>query len=226
MKISTVNSTTLYAGFLTIRPGSYRDIVHFYEDYRDEISNMEPEYQFKIQVCYIEALYAMEKYRELLVHLDDTIELSLDEEMNRLFYFDIYFNLLAKKAMALFHTGKIEEAESLALQLLYIEPEDQEIRHFYRQILLRKSLLLVTPTRVFYISGLLTTIVLMVFELLVIWPFYDDLDPTIARIRNIVFIGAILIFIFGELFRIALSEWQTNTRINKIIRSKNQNKRS
>lgn len=222
MKISTINSQTLYAEFLTIRTGSYRDIVHFYEDYRDEICRIEPEVQFKIQVCFIEALFAMGKYREMLIHLDETIETSLDEEMNRLFDFDIYFNLLAKKAMALFYTGKVDEAGQLALQLLYISPEDQEIRHFYRQILLRKSLPLVTPTRVFYISGLLTTIALMVFELLVIWPFYKELDPAIARIRNIVFVAAILVFTFGELFRIAVSEWQTNSRINKITRSKNK----
>ena len=221
MSISTDRNQTLFAGFLDIRTGLHRDIIHFYEDYRAEIRLMDIRERFEIQACYIEALYAMEKYREVLLHVDEVIETAIDHHFSRLYGIDFYFNLLAKKAMSYFHSGRSAEATHLLLQLLYIEPHDSVIRSYYKHTLLRKSLPLVTPTRVFYISGLLTTIILMTFELLVIWPFYEDLDPFISKIRNVVFIGAIVIFIFGELVRLLAAEWQVRYKVRQIIAQKN-----
>jgi len=221
MSISTDRSQTLFTGFLNIRVGLHREVIHFYEDYRAEISLMDVRERFEIQACYIEALFAMEKYREVLLHVDEVIETAIDHQFGQVYGIDFYFNLLAKKAMAYFHSGRSAEATQLLLQLLYIEPTDHVIRTYYKHTLLRKSLPLVTPTRVFYISGLLTTIILMTFELLVIWPFYEELDPFISKIRNVVFIGAIVIFVFGEIVRLLAAEWQTKIKVNQILSQKN-----
>jgi len=225
VNISTENNHTLFMGFLRIPIGSYREVVHFYEDYRSEIAQLGFQEQFEIQACYIEALFAMEKYREVLFQVDNVIETAIAFNFSRMWGVDIYFNLLCKKAMSLYHMGRIEEAGKLAVQLLYIDPRDVVIKNFYKHLLLRKSLHLVTPTRVFYISGLLTTILLMMFELLVIWPFYNELDPLIGKVRNIVFIGAIVVFIMGEVFRLVAMEWRTRIKIKQILQQKSLNKK-
>jgi len=65
----------------------------------------------------------------------------------------------------------------------------------------------------------------MMFELLVIWPFYNELDPLIGKVRNIVFIGAIVVFIMGEVFRLAAMEWRTRIKIKQILQQKSLNKK-
>ena len=108
MGISTEYEQTIFDRFLSIDSGAYRDIVHFYEDYRDRLYSMDALKRFEIQACYVEALFEMGKYREVLFIIDDTIETAIVFDYSRLFGVDIYFNLLLKKAVALFQLHKTD----------------------------------------------------------------------------------------------------------------------
>ncbi len=214
MNISTEYDHSIFDQFLAIESGAHREIVHFYEDHRDQLNTLDTLKRFEIQVCYVEALFEMGKYKEVLFNIDDTIETAIVFDYSRLFGVDIYFNLLLKKAVALFQLHKVEESSILTKQLLSMSPEEPNVRFFFKEILLFQCRKLVLPTRVFFISGLITTTFLMAFELLVIWPFYEELGPTITKIRNLLFLFSVLIFISGEASRFLLMEWQSFMHFN------------
>ena len=222
MGISTDFERSIFDKFLTIESGSYREIVHFYEDYRDKMFSLDVKRRFEIHVCYIEALFEMGKYKEVLFNIDDAIETAIVFDYSTLFGIDIYFNLLLKKAVALFQLSKVDESLSVTKQLLSMSPDEPNVRYFFKEIMLYKCRKLVLPTRVFFISGLITTTVLMAFELLVVWPFYNEIGESVTRIRNILFLFSVLIFISGEASRFLLMEWQALIHINFLKRQKNQ----
>jgi len=222
MGISTDFERSIFERFLAIESGSYREIVHFYEDYRDRIFSLDVQKRFEIHVCYIEALFEMGKYKEVLFNIDDAIETAIVFDYSTLFGADIYFNLLLKKAVALYHLHKVEESLIVTKQLLSMSPDEPNVRFFFKEIMLFKCRKLVLPTRVFFISGLITTTVLMAFELLVVWPFYNEIGESVTRIRNILFLFSVLIFISGEASRFLLMEWQAFVHINFLKKQKTQ----
>ena len=220
MGISTEYEQTIFDRFLSIDSGAYRDIVHFYEDYRDRLYSLDALKRFEIQACYVEALFEMGKYREVLFIIDDTIETAIVFDYSRLFGVDIYFNLLLKKAVALFQLHKTDESLIVTKQLLSMCPDEPNVRFFFKEIMLYQCRKLVLPTRVFFISGLITTTVLMAFEILIIWPFYNEISDTVTKVRNLLFLFSVLIFLSGESSRFLLMEWQSFLHFNFIKKQK------
>lgn len=216
MNISTEYDHSIFDQFLAIESGAHRDIVHFYEDHRDHLNSLDTLKRFEIQICYVEALFEMGKYKEVLFNVDDAIETAIVYDYSRLFGVDIYFNLLLKKAVSLFQLHKVEESAIVTKQLLSMSPEEPNVRFFFKEILLFQCRKLVLPTRVFFISGLITTTFLMAFELLIIWPFYEELGATITKIRNLLFLFSVLIFVSGEASRFLLMEWQSFIHFNLV----------
>lgn len=222
MGISTDFERSIFDRFLSIESGSFREIVHFYEDYRDRIYSLDIQRRFEIHVCYIEALFEMGKYKEVLFNIDDAIETAIVFDYSTLFGADIYFNLLLKKAVALHHLHKTDEALAVTKQLLSMSPDEPNVRFFFKEIMLFKCRKLVLPTRVFFISGLITTTVLMAFELLVVWPFYNEIGESVTHIRNLLFLFSVLMFISGEASRFLLMQWQAIIHIRGLKRQKSQ----
>jgi len=220
MAISTGYEQSIFDRFLAIESGSFRELVHFYEDHRSQIYTLDIKKRFEIHVSYIEALFEMGKYKEVLFNIDDAIETAIVFDYSTLFGADIYFNLLMKKAVALYQTGRVEESLDVTRQLLSMCPDEPNVRHFFKEIVLFRCRKLVLPTRVFFISGLITTTFLMAFELLVVWPFYEEMGETVSRIRNLLFLFSVMIFISGELSRFLLMEWQAFVHFNFIKKQK------
>ena len=162
----------------------------------------------------------MGKYREVLFIIDDTIETAIVFDYSRLFGVDIYFNLLLKKAVALFQLHKTDESLIVTKQLLSMCPDEPNVRFFFKEIMLYQCRKLVLPTRVFFISGLITTTVLMAFEILIIWPFYNEISDTVTKVRNLLFLFSVLIFLSGEASRFLLMEWQSFLHFNFIKKQK------
>lgn len=52
-----------------------------------------------------------------------------------------------------------------------MNPDEPNVRYFFKEIMMNRSRKLVLPTRVFFIAGVITTTILMAIEALVIMPF-------------------------------------------------------
>ncbi|MCO6460514.1 MAG: hypothetical protein J5I59_03865 [Saprospiraceae bacterium] len=216
-----ISDQSVFDRFLAIESGSYREMVHFYEDYRDTITRLDIRQRFELYVCYIEALFEMGKYAEVLLHIDDAIEATITSNYSELLGVDIYFNLLMKKAVSLYQTGKVEESEKITTQLLSMNPDEPNVRFFFKDNLMHRYRKLVLPTRVFFIAGVISTMIIMAIEVLVIIPFYSEYIDVISRVRNILFLFSILIFISGEASRFLLMEWQAFLQIRLLRKQKN-----
>lgn len=218
MKIYSIYEGNILLDFFKIPVGSHREIVNFYEDHRFNISELSESDQFKIQVCYVESLFELGKYKELLLQIDDFIEKSL-EYNTQVSQLDIFYNLLYRKAVAHYQLGQIPQAQTIVKQLLAMDPDDTKVIQFYKHLLLMDMRYLALPSRVFFISGLLTTTLLMLLELLVIIPFFEDIFPMVSRIRNIIFISSISVFFIGEAARYVIMLWKTKVFLHQHKRS-------
>ncbi len=220
MNFSSIYDSSIFDRFLSIDSGSCRELVHFYEDHRSKIANLDARHRFEIHACYIEALFEMGKFKEVLFNVDDSIETAIEMGFSRLYNVDIYFNLLMKKAVALHETGRVEDSLNIIKQLLSMYPDEPNVRYFFKEIMMNRSRKLVLPTRVFFIAGVITTTILMAFEALVVMPFYNDLIDPVSGVRNILFLFSVLIFVSGEISRFLLVEWHTLIQIKMIKRQK------
>lgn len=220
MGTSALSEKSFFDQFLDIDTGCYREIVHFYEDFKMDLLCLDSRPRFIMQVCYVEALFEMGKYKEVLMQVDEAIENAIIFDYSVIDGVDVYYNLIFKKAVALNHLGVFNESMRLTRQLLSIDPNEPYVRYFYKSNIIRQSHRLVVPTRVFFISGLLTTAFLMSAELLIIRPFFMDMEPITASIRNYVFLFAIIVFVTGEISRLLLNEWQCRNDFNNIQKEK------
>ncbi len=221
MSFTYVSDRSIFDRFITIETGSYREIIHFYEDYRENINRLEVQQRYEVYVSYIEALFEMGKYAEVLLYVDDAIETAIESDYSRLLGVDIYFNLLMKKAVALYQTGNYDDSFQITTQLLSMNPEEPNVKFFFKEALMHRYRRLVLPTRVFFIAGVITTMLIMAFEVLVIIPFYNEFIDLVSRIRNILFLFSILIFISGEASRFLMMEGQVFLQVKYL---KNQKK--
>ena len=72
-----------------------------------------------------------------------------------------------------------------------------------------------------YLKAQSENLLIMAFEVLVIIPFYSEFIDIVSRIRNILFLFSILIFISGEASRYLMMEGQVFLQIKYL---KNQKK--
>ncbi len=221
MSFTYVSDRSLFDRFITIETGSYREIIHFYEDYRENINRLEVRQRYEVYVSYLEALFEMGKYAEVLLYVDEAIETAIESEYSKLLGVDIYFNLLMKKAVALYQTGRYDDSFQITIQLLSMNPDEPNVKFFFKEALMHRYRKFVLPTRVFFIAGVITTMLIMAFEVPVIIPFYSEFIDIVSRIRNILFLFSILIFISGEASRYLMMEGQVFLQIKYL---KNQKK--
>ncbi|HQU96093.1 MAG TPA: hypothetical protein PKY97_04625 [Saprospiraceae bacterium] len=221
MSFTYVSDRSLFDRFITIETGSYREIIHFYEDYRENINRLEVRQRYEVYVSYLEALFEMGKYAEVLLYVDEAIETAIESDYSKLLGVDIYFNLLMKKAVALYQTGRYDDSFQITIQLLSMNPDEPNVKFFFKEALMHRYRKFVLPTRVFFIAGVITTMLIMAFEVLVIIPFYSEFIDIVSRIRNILFLFSILIFISGEASRYLMMEGQVFLQIKYL---KNQKK--
>ena len=221
MSFTYVSDRSLFDRFITIETGSYREIIHFYEDYRENINRLEVRQRYEVYVSYLEALFEMGKYAEVLLYVDEAIETAIESEYSKLLGVDIYFNLLMKKAVALYQTGRYDDSFQITIQLLSMNTDEPNGKFFFKEALMHRYRKFVLPTRVFFIAGVITTMLIMAFEVLVIIPFYSEFIDIVSRIRNILFLFSILIFISGEASRYLMMEGQVFLQIKYL---KNQKK--
>ena len=92
MSFTYVSDRSLFDRFITIETGSYREIIHFYEDYRENINRLEVRQRYEVYVSYLEALFEMGKYAEVLLYVDEAIETAIESDYSKLLGVDIYFN--------------------------------------------------------------------------------------------------------------------------------------
>ena len=201
----TSNSSTyqlkLFRNFKAIEPNAYHTIVRYYEEYKNEIHNLEFDAFFEIFVSYVSALFEAGEYEKHINEVDQVIELSIEKNIHFYNGVDIFLEMLFKKSASSFNLKDYSQAKHIVQELLRINPANDLYIAFYKKILRKENDFILRHAKAIGVFFILSGLMIVGIELLMIDPFYADLAHTFSILRMAVFSLALVSIIFGEVFQ-------------------------
>ena len=214
----------IYNEFKEIDIHSYRMIVEFYSNHEEDIQRLKFHEYFELQVAYIDALFEIGAYDNLLKICDECIELVIENNIQYYQGEDVYQKLLLKKAAAHFNLLEYHKAEFILKELIKINPSN-----FNAIGLFKKSQFQHPPAYVHYTRS--TSLLLFLFTAMVIcfemsyFGFQHEpnaMGLLIEISRNVVFLFGWAILICGDgIFRLNIYR-ETRAFVNEIRSGKNE----
>jgi hypothetical protein len=190
----------LIVQFRELDPSAHRDIIHFYELHRQQLLDLDVDVYLEIELGYTHALFELGKYEPFLVRTKYLLETLIYHNVKYLNGEDAYEKLLLRKAAAHFHLLELSTAETVLWQILKMNPDNQTAA-----FLLKKCLLRETPNYLNRLQGIciflfLLSAAIIAIELLVIHPFYQQYSALVEPGKMIVFVVALALLVFGQIF--------------------------
>lgn len=214
----------IYNDFKEIDVHAYKMIVEFYSTHEGEIQRLKFHEYFELQVAYIDALFEVAAYDNLLGVCDETIEMVIQNNIQYHQGEDIYRKLLLRKAAAHYNLMEYHKAEFILKELIKIDPTDFYSIRFYKKCQFQHP-----PTFVHYTRG--TSLILFLFTAMVIcfemsyFGFQQEPNAMALLIeisRNVVFLFGWLVLIVGDgIFRLNIYR-KTDVFVQKIRKNKNK----
>ncbi len=214
----------IYNDFKEIDVHAYKRIVEFYSTYEDDIQRLKFHEYFELQVTYIDALFEMAAYDNLLGVCDETIEMVIQNNIQYHQGEDIYRKLLLRKAAAHYNLLEYHKAEFILKELIKIDPSDFYAIRFYKKCQFQHPPTYVQYTRGASLIFFLFTAMVICFEMSY---FGFQQEPNAMAIlieitRNVVFLFGWLVLIVGDcIFRFNIYR-ATNRVVKRIKKEKLQ----
>lgn len=192
--MSTINFTyhsDVVLGFKEIPESAYSRQVYFIEQNETIIQEMDDVLRIDLFDKYSKALMELGQFKKCLNNLDALIFDVVDTNHRRQEE-DLFYNLLIRKAKALFSVGEFENAEHVAKELVKIDPNSSDALKILRE---SKCIILKNKTaglRALIVMLLLFGLGITCFDLLVIQNFFPEHTSPILLVRNGLIGGALL----------------------------------
>jgi tetratricopeptide (TPR) repeat protein len=209
----------IYLQFKELDRSSLRNIVQYVEKNRDTIEDLDSEEFFEVYATYCRALFDLGNYSKYIIESEQLLFLSIDQNIFEFEGEDIYASTLFRKAAGLFNLGNHSEAKQILIQLLKIDPENKDVKAFYKKVI-RSRYKLSKITRAIAVGMILASAFMICLELLVIRPFYQHLIFSFELSRNLLFASGFLIFLFGDFLHFLIAEIQAMNEIKSILINK------
>ena len=174
----------IYYEFAEIDRSEHRTIIQFYEENRGDIDCLEFEEFFELNLIYIQALFEIGAYKEVLKSIDEAIYIVIDQNIREFEGKDIYADLLEKKAASLYNLRRTDEAIHVCRELIRMNKNYFMASLLLKKCLLRKSPKYVGRLRAVSIFSLLITTGCFGLELFVLENWFGSLLPSVIFIRN------------------------------------------
>jgi len=195
-----------YLQYHEIHEESYRKRIDFFNENFGEISKLKQEDQIKVILDFLLCLFKIGDYERYLQHVDQQIENVIEFNVMEFKGIDIYYQLLLKKCQCLFYLHRDHECEPLAASLHRMDKQNLIPPLVLKKIYQRKKRewsIKMTGLSIFLI---LSTAVILFFELVVVRPFYAEHVNKIEILRNgtilfsffLLFVNQILIHFFSN----------------------------
>ncbi|NNE28618.1 MAG: hypothetical protein HKN16_03225 [Saprospiraceae bacterium] len=181
----------IYYEFAEIDRSEYRSIIEFYEENRKDIDSLDFEEYLELNLVYIQALFEIGAYNELLGSIDEALYMVIDQNIRDFEGKDIYADLLEKKAAALYNLRRTEEAMHVCRELIRMNKNYYMASHLLKRCLLRKSPKYVGRLRAISIFSLLITSASFGLELIVLEHWLQSWFPAVILVRNASLISGI-----------------------------------
>ncbi|MEM6966826.1 MAG: hypothetical protein AAF573_18825 [Bacteroidota bacterium] len=190
----------LYNDFKDIDTYSHQLIVDFYQQFEEDIQRLKFHEFFELQVTYIDALFEVAAYDNLLEVCDETIIAVIENNIQYHHGEDIYRKLLFRKAAAHYNLLEYHKAEFVLQELIKIDPDDFEAVRFYNKCQIQHPPKYVQHARSTALILFLFTAMIICFEMSY---FGFGSEPNAMALlieitRNVVFLGGWVVLIVGD----------------------------
>ncbi|MEO6132274.1 MAG: tetratricopeptide repeat protein, partial [Saprospiraceae bacterium] len=111
---------------------------------------------------------------------------------------DVYFETLFKKAASLHNLDRVDQAVHILKELLKINPDHESSKLFLINCLIRQKKYTIRPYRNISLILLLSSAVVIAFELLFVRRLWLSWTSIVEIIRNGLFITGVVLLVAGE----------------------------
>ena len=189
----------IYLDFYQIDKSSFHEKVRYFERNKKYISLLAFDQKIEMECEYLFALFEIGKYHRFLSSVDEMIECVVIENIYRIDNRNIFEDLLFTKSACLYNTGQYEAALKVAGALIKINPEYPLIRRMHRQCLRKSGPTWYEINKAIAVVFILSGISVVLVQLLVVDPFYEQYAHQVTFFRNILFVTAFCLLIFNEI---------------------------
>ena len=187
-----------YEAFLAIEQGAYKEKIDYIEENFFMLRELDADEYFDMMVLYAEALFETGEYSRQAKLADHILEMSIERNIVMHRGQDVYFETLFKKAAALHNLEKIDQAVHILKELLKINPDHESSKLFLINCIIRQKKSSVRPYRNISLLLLLTSSLVIGFELLFVRNLWPSWTGVIEIIRNGLFISGVILLVAGE----------------------------
>jgi hypothetical protein len=189
----------IYLDFYQIDKVSFHEKVRFYEKNKAFISLLSFDKKIEIECDYLFALFEIGKYHRFLKRVDKMIELVIMENIYVIDDRNIFEDLLFTKAACLYNTYQYQSSLKVGGELMKINPNYPYLTRLFRQCLRRSGPNWYEINKAIAVVFILSGISVVLVQLLVVDPFYEQYAFRVTYFRNILFIGAFILLLYNEL---------------------------
>ncbi len=205
--------SSVYLNFKEIDAQEFRTIVHFYEEYEEDIQLLTVEEYFEMSAAYIAALFEVRAYTSYLASCDDVIESVIYFNIEQFEGENIYHKLLFRKAAALYHLMEYQQSEKILRELIRMHPEDKEVISFLKRCLRAQPPKGVRKARIVSVLFFVITACIIATEIFIISKFFPEYSRETEYLRNSIFVVGWTILASSGLYLRFLAHRKTNLAI-------------
>jgi tetratricopeptide (TPR) repeat protein len=198
MKPLYTGRSATYDAFLGIEAGAYKEKIQFIEENFFKLRELDAEEYFDMMVLYGEALFETGEYARQAKLADHILEMSIERNIIMHREEDVYFETLFKKAASLHNLEKIDQAVHILKELIKINPDHERSKLFLINCLIRQQKPSVKPYRHFSLVLLMSSAVVIAFELILVRRLWPSWTAVTELIRNGLFLSGVILLITGE----------------------------
>lgn len=201
--------------FLEIDRAAFRSIIQFYERHQKDIHHLEEKESLELNIVYLRSLFEIGAYENFLKYIDAAIEAIIYNNVLEFEGEDIYYELLYRKASALYHLYKFDDSAYICGQLIKINSENTLAPHLLRKIYVDRKPRYLHTSRAISLVMFLSTAVFCAIELLLLTSVYESYQPNVEVVRISVFCLGVLLLGGSQLYHFLQSQYRMEKMIGK-----------
>ncbi len=195
-----IRHNQLYLHYYQINKSAYYDKIRFFEKNRDQLFQLSYHEILEIKSDYAFALFEMGKYSKYLNICDELLETVIIDNIYDINGKDVFEELLYRKAASLYNLNNYTKSMQICKELIAINPGHEIASNLFRQCLRKRGNKWYEINKGIAVVFLLSGISVVIAELFVVGPFYENISTQVHYFRNILFIIAFGLLVYNEIW--------------------------
>ncbi len=204
----------LYRNFKAIEDSNFHGIVRYYEQFEEDIRNLDFEEHFDCTLAYTNALFEIGSTGKHLVMCDYLLEVIIMENVETWGGQDVYERILFSKSASIFQLCEYAKAEYILREIIKLNPRNPTASLFLQKCLYMQKPAWLFKTRAIFIAMVLLGAISIAAEIMIMRPFYPNYLYITQNITYSILCFGVGIFAIGE----AAHSWRCQIVARKFAR--------